>query len=73
MAGAVVHRSEGNPDPEQIRKLFGPGHVAQIIGQAIQSCWMSLPEKRKTIDELEKEFRRLVDRAFRNMREDETT
>jgi len=30
-----------------------------------------LPPERKTVDDLEKEFRRLVDRTFRDMREDE--
>jgi len=73
MAGAIVHRSEGEPDPEEFFKMLGPGHLAQMVGQAIQTCWMSLPKKRRTIDDLEKEFRRLVDRAFQNIREDEST
>jgi len=68
---AIVKKHEGSPDPDAFRKMLGPGHVAQSVGQAIQACWMMLPEKRKTLDDLEKEFRRLVDRAFREMREDE--
>src|SRR6185369_12403478 len=59
---AIVKKHEGSPDPDAFRKMLGPGHVAQSVGQAIQACWMMLPEKRKTLDDLEKEFRRLVDR-----------
>jgi hypothetical protein len=66
---AIVKKFDG--DPDQFRKFLGPGQVAQIVGQAIQTCWMMLPPARKTIDDLEKEFRRLVDRDFRDMREDE--
>ncbi len=58
-------------DPEKYRSFLGPGHATQSIGQAIQICWMMLPPDRKTVDDLEKEFRRLVDRAFRDMRDDE--
>jgi hypothetical protein len=71
---AVMKIGKGeSPDPDELRKMFGPGHAAQMVGQAIQSCWMTLPAKRKTINDLEKEFRRLVDRAFRNFREDESS
>jgi hypothetical protein len=31
---------------------------------------MMLPTDRKTVDELENEFRRIVDRAIKNLRED---
>jgi hypothetical protein len=68
---AVQKMDPNDPDPDQYRKFLGPGHVAQSIGQAIQTCWMMLPPERKTVDDLEKEFRRLVDRAFRDMRDDE--
>jgi len=71
---AIVKKFDGeNPDPAQFLKMLGPGHVAQSVGQAIQACWMMLPQKRKTLDDLEKEFRRLVDRAFRDMREDDAS
>ena len=36
----------------------------------IAVLWMILPKERRTIDEAEREFRRLSDRAFRDMRED---
>ncbi|HSZ56102.1 MAG TPA: hypothetical protein VK797_10600 [Tepidisphaeraceae bacterium] len=60
-----------DPDvAEKMRALFSPGQVDQGIRQAIHMCWMMLPTDRKTVDELEKEFRRIVDRAIKNLRED---
>jgi hypothetical protein len=70
MAAKVVKFGPDGPDQEKMRALLGPGHVSQIVHQAIQSCWMMLPQDRRTIDHLETEVRRLVDRAFRDMRED---
>jgi hypothetical protein len=63
---------DGN-DPEAARKMrgmFGPGQVDQHIRQTIQLCWMMLPEDRKTVDELEVQMRRIIDRAFKDMRDD---
>jgi hypothetical protein len=33
-------------------------------------CWLMLPEEGKSVDELEKQFRRIVDRALKDVRED---
>lgn len=60
-------------DPEgtkKMRAMFGPGQIDTSVRQAIQMCWMMLPEGNKTVDELEKQFRRIVDRAIRDLRED---
>lgn len=60
-------------DPEsndKMRSMFGPGHVDQGVRQAIQMCWMMLPEDGKTVDELERQFRRIVDRAIKDLRDD---
>ena len=60
-------------DPEQsdrFRSFFGPHQVDEQIRQAIQFCWMALPGDRKTVDEVEKQIRRLVDRALRDLRDD---
>jgi phosphate uptake regulator len=60
-------------DPEasnKMRNMFGPGQVDQMVRGAIQSCWMMLPEDAKNVDELERQFRRLVERAIRDLRED---
>lgn len=60
---------KGNP-MEQISQMFGPGHVDQAIRGAIQACWMALPKERRNVDEVEKEIRRIVERALANLRED---
>jgi hypothetical protein len=60
-------------DPEaekKLRAMFGPAQVDQQVRQAIQLCWMMLPEDRKNVDELEKQLRRIVERAFQDLRED---
>ena len=61
-----------DPDQEsRFHKFFGPHQIDQQIRQAIQFCWMILPNDKKNADEVEKHIRRLVDRALRDLREDE--
>ena len=70
----VVHVEKFEPDDfddEKWKEMMGPGAVDQTLRSTIQMVWMTLPKERKTLDELEKEVRRLIDRAFRDMREDE--
>ena len=50
--------------------FYGPGQINQTIWQAIHFCWLALPKERKNADELEKQVRRIVDRALRDFRED---
>lgn len=57
------------PD-DQMRDMFGPAQIDQQIRQAIQFCWMGLPKDKRNVDELERQIRRLVDRAIRDLRED---
>ena len=60
-------------DPEarqRMRDVFGPNQVDFTVRQAIQSCWWALPDDARNVDELEKQIRRLVDRALRDVRED---
>jgi len=63
-----------NPDdPEQgnrLRAFFGPQQVDESVRRAIQMCWMALPDERKNVGEVEKQIRRIVDRALRDLRED---
>lgn len=54
----------------QMRKMFGPQQVDQMVRQAIQVCWMCLPEDKRTVDEAERQVRRILDRAIKDMRED---
>jgi len=70
---AVVSFKGGEGDEEAAKHMadfFGPGQVDQTIRQAIHFCWISLPDHRKNVDEVEKEVRRIVDRALRDFRED---
>ncbi|HEY8667029.1 MAG TPA: hypothetical protein VIL86_10205 [Tepidisphaeraceae bacterium] len=63
---------EGGEDPaEKMAEIFGPGQVDQMIRSGINSCWMALPKERKNIDELERQVRRMVDRALEDFREDQ--
>ena len=73
MAYHCFSTGEGGADEsgmERTADFFGPGHVDQTIRQAIQVCWMVLPKERRNADEMEKQFRRIVDRALRDFRED---
>ena len=78
MAGVHVHNAiaksgDGDDDEnpmEKMREMFGPGHVDQTVRSAIQACWMALPKERRTVQEVEKEIRRLVERALSNLHED---
>jgi hypothetical protein len=61
---------EGGEASERMATMFGPGHIDTSIRQAIQFCWMSLPKDKRTVDELEQQIRRFVDRALKDFRED---
>jgi ATP-dependent Clp protease ATP-binding subunit ClpA len=54
----------------QWMEMFGPAQIDQQIRMAIQFCWMGLPKERRTLDEVEVQIRRLLDRAMRDFRED---
>jgi hypothetical protein len=63
----------GFDDPEgleRMRQWMGPGHVDQQIRQAIQFAWMMLPAEKKTVDEVERLIRQMVDRALKEFRDD---
>jgi hypothetical protein len=55
---------------ERMAQVMGPGHIDQQIRHAIQFCWMSIPKKRRNLKELEKQARRIFERALRDFRED---
>jgi Asp-tRNA(Asn)/Glu-tRNA(Gln) amidotransferase A subunit family amidase len=57
-------------DEEGMSQFFGPGQVDQTIRQAIQVCWMALPKDKKNVEEVERQIRRLVERALKDLRED---
>ena len=63
---------EGDDDAaERMADVFGPGQIDQMIRQGIHFCWMSLPKARRNADELERQIRRIVDRALADFREDQ--
>jgi len=66
----VFHEMSGG-DAEKFRDFFGPAHIDQFLRQAIQFCWMGLPKSNRTTDELERQIRRIVERALRDFREDQ--
>ena len=55
---------------ERMAEMFGPAQIDQMIRNGIQFCWMALPKNRKNQEELEKQIRRIVDRALKDFRED---
>ena len=69
----AVHSCDASgDDTAKFSKMMGPGQIDVSIRQALQLLWMIMPEDRKTVDEVEKEFRRLAERALKDLREDAT-
>ena len=60
----------GADGAEAIRGIMGPGYVNGAVRSAIQACWHVLPREKRTVAAVEAEVRRIVDRAFKDMRED---
>jgi len=50
--------------------LLGPHVVDAQVRQAISLCWMMLPEDKRNVTSLIGEFRRIVDRALKDVQED---
>jgi hypothetical protein len=67
---AMFLESDNRDAGERIADVFGPSHIDHMIRQAVQHCWMSLPKERRTAEEMERQIRRLVDRALKDFRED---
>ena len=60
-----------DPDsPDRFSEMFGPGQIDCQLRSLLQMSWMLLPDDKKTIDDLERLFRPIVDRAFKDMRDD---
>ncbi len=66
-----IDPSEFDEDAEaRLRSYFGPGQVDQVVRQALQLCWSSLPRDKRNVDELKRQMDRLVQRAIDDMKED---
>ncbi len=64
--------SEGDSEAaaEKIADFFGPAQIDQYVRQAVHFCWTALPKERRNRQELEKQFRRFVERALKDFSED---
>jgi hypothetical protein len=55
-----------------LMKMFqNPAQLDQTVRQAVQLCWTVIPKDRRTPEELEKQFRRVVERALADFAEDQ--
>ena len=70
MAIERVCCSESGDDDNRMASMMGPAQADHQIRQSLQFVWMMLPRERRNVDEVEREFRRLAERALRDMRED---
>jgi hypothetical protein len=50
--------------------VAGTMAMDKLVRQMLNMCWILLPKERQTLDEFEKEIRRLLDRGLKNIRED---
>ena len=55
---------------QSLLHMLGPGHTDLLIRQAIQHCWRGTFDERRSVEEVEAQIRRLVERALRDFRED---
>ena len=65
-----IDEGEDEDAVERMAGMFGPAQIDHQIRQAIQFCWMGLPKQRRSVEEVEVQIRRIVDRALRDFRED---
>jgi len=65
----VIVRNGENQD--RAFEAFGPGEVDRHVRNLIHICWMVMPPGKKTLDDVEREIRRVLDRALRDLREDQ--
>ena len=57
--------------PDQYRDVaIAISGVDQRIRDTIQSLWLALPKEEATLENLEKHFHRLVERALSDLKED---
>ena len=73
-ARTMTHSTEGGDlNGKRMARMMGPGVVDQQIRGTIQTCWMAMPEDKKTVNHVESEIRRLMERALKDLREDSDT
>jgi len=57
-------------DELRCRGFLGPTMVDQQMRLTIQFCWLSLPEAKRTPEEVENQVRKILERAIRDFRDD---
>ena len=62
--------SASDENVEKMREFFSPAQVDLSVRQVIQMCWMMLPKKKRNFENVEKEVRRLMERAIRDFKKD---
>jgi hypothetical protein len=70
---AAFHALGGDEDDAHkhlFERAFGPAAIDTCVRQAVATCWASLPDQKKTMECLEAEIHRIVDRALANFRDD---
>ena len=73
MAFTAISHSSDDDDPKSVPdmlEIMGPQAADQAVRHALSACWMTLPKGKKTVEHVEAEFRRLVERAIKDLRED---
>lgn len=66
----AMFKSDDEGAADRMAEMLGPGQIDHQIRQAIQWCWMELPKERRTVEEVEAQIRRIVDRALKDFRDD---
>ena len=66
--GARAEVSQMNEEDE--RPFFSPNDPGQDVRHAIKLCWAVLPEEIRNVNEVERQIRRIVDRALRDFCDD---
>jgi hypothetical protein len=62
--------SSNDPKGQEEMRRWNAGMVDQCMRQAVESCWSSLPPDKRTVKELKKQVRRIMERAIKHLRED---
>lgn len=66
----IDHDAGSEQQLDQVRALMSPTEVDHQIRQAIHFLWICLPKEKRNVEEVERQIRRLVERALRDLRED---
>ena len=59
-----------DPMASRMREHLGPFAVDSSARTLITTCWRSLPEERRNVEEVERQVRTLTERALAEFRED---